>query len=191
MTVYVDNVQIPAAVQSGVVTHDSMWSHLTADTQDELHEFAHQLGLKRSYFQPGKAIGDKEPVTWHYDVTKGMRFKALKLGAQEIDNAGLADLMARRRAELDGPQKPAVEPPYPPPCHPGIPGNHQNATPQLLDRLAGEAFRDRRHDEAIGYLSLARMAFPDLADHWTDRESQVRAAIARRAPAQPELEAGA
>ena len=103
MTVYVDNVQIPAAIQNGAVTHDSTWSHLTADTQDELHAFALCLGLKRSYFQPGKSYCGKESVAWHYDVTKGMRLKALNMGAQEITGVQMAELLESRRAGRDTP----------------------------------------------------------------------------------------
>src|SRR5450755_2947507 len=66
--IYVDNVQIPAAIKNGPVTHDTTWSHLTADSQDELHVFARRLGLKRSYFQPGTSYGGKPSVAWHYDV---------------------------------------------------------------------------------------------------------------------------
>jgi hypothetical protein len=81
MTVYVDRVRIPARVGR----HDARWSHLTADTEDELHEFAARLGLRRGYFQPGKALGGHPSVAWHYDVTEGKRRQALSMGAQEIE----------------------------------------------------------------------------------------------------------
>ena len=48
MTVYVDDAHIPATVGR----HTSSWCHLTADSPEELHEFAGRLGLRRSYFQP-------------------------------------------------------------------------------------------------------------------------------------------
>jgi hypothetical protein len=55
------------------------WCHLTSDTsEEELHEFAARLGLKREWFQ-----GD------HYDLTEGKRMQALKLGAQIVDGAEL------------------------------------------------------------------------------------------------------
>lgn len=76
MTVYVDDAAIPTSVPNGSVTHTSTWSHLTADTKDELHAFAvGKLGLKKSYFQ------DKPRGLWHYDVTKSKRDQALRLGA--------------------------------------------------------------------------------------------------------------
>lgn len=43
MTVYVDDMPIPAR-----------WSHLMADTDEELHRFAASIGLRRSWAQyPG------------------------------------------------------------------------------------------------------------------------------------------
>jgi hypothetical protein len=73
MTVYVDDARIPARVGRW----DSSWSHLFADTQDELHAFAARLGLRRSWFQDptvtGKPLaakpGSRAAENWHYDVT--------------------------------------------------------------------------------------------------------------------------
>lgn len=78
MTVYVDDASIQATVPNGRISHTSKWSHLTADTKDELHAFAAKLGLRRSYFQ------DKPNGLWHYDVTEGKRRQAIRLGAVEI-----------------------------------------------------------------------------------------------------------
>ena len=52
--------------------------HLLADTEDELDLFALELGLRKSW----KA----HPGTYkvHYDLTKGMRVKAIKLGAKVL-----------------------------------------------------------------------------------------------------------
>lgn len=72
MAVYVDNAFIPAQLTG----RPALWSHLTADTATELHQMAQDLGLKRSWFQ------DKR--TPHYDVTKTVRAKAIKLGAIPI-----------------------------------------------------------------------------------------------------------
>ena len=44
MTVYVDDARIPATVRNGSRSHTSAWCHLTADTREELHEFAARLG---------------------------------------------------------------------------------------------------------------------------------------------------
>jgi hypothetical protein len=80
VTVYVDDAGIPAEVtdqQSGR-RYDRRWSHLTADTKGELHEFAARLGLQRRWFQ------DKPYGLWHYDVTAAKREQAIRLGATPI-----------------------------------------------------------------------------------------------------------
>jgi hypothetical protein len=75
MTVYVDNFRVPARV--GRIS--SRWSHLTADTPEELHAFAEQIGLLRAWYQ------DKGDGRWHYDVTDSKRAVAIVAGAKEID----------------------------------------------------------------------------------------------------------
>lgn len=52
-------------------------SHLFADTEAELHEFAQKIGLKRSWFQDHNMLP-------HYDVTTSMREKAIGLGAVKV-----------------------------------------------------------------------------------------------------------
>lgn len=74
MTVYVDDAYIPARV--GRLA--ARWCHLTADTKDELHDFAQSIGLRRAWFQ------DKPGGRWHYDVTEGLRAKAVIRGAQPV-----------------------------------------------------------------------------------------------------------
>lgn len=74
MTVYVDNMLTNATV--GRTT--SRWSHLFADTPEELAAFAKKLRLKSAWLQyPGTF---KE----HYDVTDKVRTKALQLGAVNL-----------------------------------------------------------------------------------------------------------
>ena len=88
MTVYVDDSRIPARVGR----HDTRWSHLFADTEDELHAFAARLGLRRSWFQdpvkvgkPFKARpGSRAAQNWHYDVTESKRRQAVSMGAVEV-----------------------------------------------------------------------------------------------------------
>ena len=91
MTTYVDDMLMAAEVRNGNTEHRSRWSHLTADTVEELHEFAvRKLGLKRSWFRDGR-----HP---HYDLTEGMRYKALRLGAQPVEyGQSRASRGARRR----------------------------------------------------------------------------------------------
>ena len=68
MTVYVD--------QSRWRLGRMIMCHMMADTEEELHEMAAKLGLKREWFQPHRP---------HYDICKTKRALALKLGAVEED----------------------------------------------------------------------------------------------------------
>ena len=97
MAVYVDDSNIQATIPNGRARHTSQWSHLFADTQEELHEFAERLGLRRSYFQPGKPRGDGSPSPhWHYDVTAGKRQQAIRLGAQPVTWRESTEIMRER-----------------------------------------------------------------------------------------------
>lgn len=83
MTVYVDDMQRPARVGRLVAT----WSHLTADTKEELHAFAEKLGLQRKWFQEGS------PGLWHYDVTESKRSAAIRMGAEQISYLNTEDFL--------------------------------------------------------------------------------------------------
>lgn len=105
MTVYVDDARIPARVGR----LESRWSHLFGDTTDELHAFAQQLGLRRSWFQdpvksgkPKARPGSRAAQNWHYDVTEGKRRQAVALGAVEVGwREAVAIIDARYRAEQE------------------------------------------------------------------------------------------
>lgn len=87
MTVYVDDMRKPATV--GRLT--ARWSHLTADTDEELHGFAAELGLPRRAAQ--------FPGTWksHYDVTDITRNLAIARGAVAIGYRSTEAVAALRR----------------------------------------------------------------------------------------------
>jgi hypothetical protein len=74
--IYVDDLrEYPESViKPGARKYGARWAHLTADTREELHAFAEQLGLKRSWFQEHRTL-------WHYDLTPAKWKKAMKLGA--------------------------------------------------------------------------------------------------------------
>lgn len=74
MAVYVDDMLMEATV-NGVT---SRWSHLFADTTEELVMFAWKLRLSQAWIQ--------YPGTWkeHFDLTKMVRLKALGLGAINV-----------------------------------------------------------------------------------------------------------
>lgn len=74
MAVYVDDMRWPATV--GRVK--GVWSHLMADTSEELHAFAARLGLRREWVQ------HEGLATEHYDVTEPKRQLAIRLGAEPI-----------------------------------------------------------------------------------------------------------
>jgi hypothetical protein len=94
VTVYVDDWRQRATV--GPVT--DRWSHLTADTTAELHHFAAALGLRKSWFQ----AHPRDPLRDHYDVTDGVRHRAIALGAVPVTWRQAARARRHRR-EASGP----------------------------------------------------------------------------------------
>lgn len=73
MAVRVDELRVYPGAR-GIFSRGSC--HLFADSDDELHEFAAKIGMKREWFQPHR-------VANHYDLTPRRRAAALKLGAAE------------------------------------------------------------------------------------------------------------
>ena len=95
MAVYVDDFRVP--------WRGDKWSHLIADTSEELHAFAARLGLHRSRFQHKPA----RPWKDHYDVPEAKRQQAIGLGARPIPVAQAAQIVqARRRALREAPTSP-------------------------------------------------------------------------------------
>lgn len=90
MTVYVDDMFRPAQLQG----RPAKWSHLFADTTEELLAFGRTLGLREEWLQ------HKGTHREHFDVTTEKRTQAIRLGAEAItyprDVAGLID---RRRGQ--------------------------------------------------------------------------------------------
>jgi hypothetical protein len=60
--------------------------HLVGDTEEELHDFADKLGLKRKWFQKHRRLN-------HYDLTKKKRAKAVRMGAVEITRKEIVAMM--------------------------------------------------------------------------------------------------
>ena len=85
MAVYVDNVRVK--------WHGRLWCHLVADTLEELHEFAHQLDLKKSWFQHAASYP-------HYDVTIEVRQIALRKGAKAGSRAEIITCARTMKAQL-------------------------------------------------------------------------------------------
>lgn len=66
--------------------------HLLADTDDELHAMAAKIGVARRWHQKAGTPHS------HYDICLSKRAKAVKLGAVEIDRAGVANIIKTKRA---------------------------------------------------------------------------------------------
>jgi len=103
--IYVDDARIPARVR-GLA---GRWSHLIADTPEELHAFAERLGLRREWFQDpcvdGKleaTPGSRAAESWHYDVIDRKRELAIRLGAKPI---GIRDIGPIIDARFEAAQK--------------------------------------------------------------------------------------
>jgi hypothetical protein len=59
------------------------WCHMVTDSSpEELHDFAHRLGLHRDRFQQHERLP-------HYDLRPHMREKALELGAEAVSSKEL------------------------------------------------------------------------------------------------------
>lgn len=98
MTVYIDDACLPGRGRRFV----GRWSHLTADTRDELHAFADQLADLRWSFHDGLAW-------WRYDVARQLYARAVELGAQKITVAQWAAIAETRAAVAMGAPASQVE----------------------------------------------------------------------------------
>jgi len=100
MTVFVDDFRVPARVGGT----SGRWSHLTADTKEELLAFAERIGLKRAWFQEKCKYGKCDPCPhWHFDVTDSKRTEAIATGARQVSLADFGALIsARRKAMREG-----------------------------------------------------------------------------------------
>lgn len=91
MTAYVDDMRRSAVVGS---TRGS-WSHLFADSHDELMAFARRLRLRPEWIQHEGTHRE------HFDVTEPARQRALGMGARLLSYPhGTAEFLAARRAAL-------------------------------------------------------------------------------------------
>ncbi len=160
MTVYVDDARIPAKVGK----LERCWSHLMADTPEELHAFAAQLGLKRSWFQ------DHRPF-WHYDVTDGMRQRALALGAQPVTS--------REAVQLPHFHRGAAEP--------ALAGSQALSGPEQADAwslAAREHWQAGRLAQAAAYNRACRSADPGRAALWQTRAARLLDAASHQSQAE-------
>lgn len=85
MPVYVDN---PAHAYRRMIM-----CHMIADTLDELHAMADEIGVARRWFQ-------KDASFPHYDICKSKRALAVKKGAVEVTMRELVSHMKRIRVSI-------------------------------------------------------------------------------------------
>ena len=69
------------------------YCHLLADSREELHAMADQLGMPRRFFQ-------EHPWRWHYDLPEHLRTDAVRFGAREVSMHEVGALLRARRARL-------------------------------------------------------------------------------------------
>lgn len=87
MSVYVDEMR--PCVRTGKWRYDRS-CHLTADSVEELQEFARLIYLSRYWFQ-------NKPELPHYDLTYGVRIRAVAYGTIEVDSKKNSELMRKNR----------------------------------------------------------------------------------------------
>jgi uncharacterized protein DUF4031 len=85
MAVYVDD--------SRIRWRGREWSHLIADTTEELHAFATRLGLERAWCHRTPA----RPWKDHYDLPEGKRQVAIHQGARPITSREAAQMLRAKR----------------------------------------------------------------------------------------------
>jgi Protein of unknown function (DUF4031) len=100
MTVYVYQFggQGPRAM---TVARARPWFGLTADTEDELHPFASELGLPRQLYRPRMSGSEVLPLVGHYDLDGEERDRAVDLGANPLTTRQ-HDKMLRQLASEHG-----------------------------------------------------------------------------------------
>jgi Ser/Thr protein kinase RdoA (MazF antagonist) len=86
VAVYVDDLRVPWRGRE--------WSHLTADSPEELHEFAARLGIPKRGFHHNP----ERPWKDHYDLPEAVREEALRLGAKPITRRQAVRMLREKRA---------------------------------------------------------------------------------------------
>lgn len=68
--------------------------HMTADTIDELETMARRLSLKPSWLQ-------NQGNHLHYDICKGNRIHAIRLGAVQVSSRTIARVARQLKRDVD------------------------------------------------------------------------------------------
>jgi hypothetical protein len=94
MAVYVDDVRLPFGRM--------IMCHMWADTLDELLAMADRIGVQRKWIQghPTPSFGKHRMASWvHFDISLGMKSKAIAAGAILTDMYGPSEHTARLRGD--------------------------------------------------------------------------------------------
>jgi hypothetical protein len=83
MAVYVDDMRAQF--------RNMIMCHMVADTLDELHQMADQIGIQRKWFQSGR-----HP---HYDICLTKRAKTIRFGAKEITQVEAVNVIRRSQGK--------------------------------------------------------------------------------------------
>ena len=92
VSVYVDTLRSNGWVLRGRRVQNC---HMLADTLDELHAMARQVGMRIEWFQPSPPASAD-----HYDLTARRRADAVAHGAIELDDEALVKLLRSRRRSV-------------------------------------------------------------------------------------------
>jgi hypothetical protein len=86
--------------QRGYRSYEPPWFGLTADTEDELHSLAENIGLYRHFYRPRIVRGTTLPVVGHYDLDEGERDRAVAMGARPVTARRHAKMLRQRIRQL-------------------------------------------------------------------------------------------
>jgi hypothetical protein len=84
--------------QRGYRSYEPPWFGLTADTEDELHCLAENIGLYRHFYRPRIVRG--ATVVGHYDLDEGERDRAVAMGAKPVTARRHARMLRQRMSQL-------------------------------------------------------------------------------------------
>ena len=104
MAVYVDDLCLRADVPDGAKVVRGRWSHLFADTEDELRAFGTSIGLNQAWIQhPGRPQAC-------FEVTAGIRQRAIAAGARPVTWQQAGEVAAQRARQAPVPAGPGPRP---------------------------------------------------------------------------------
>jgi hypothetical protein len=92
MSVYVDRIRTHGGVKGRAARLGKQWSHLFADTPEELDAFAARIGMR---YEWGQHRG--VPGRFHYDVTPFRRQLAIEAGAEEVDDRPMIAILKMQK----------------------------------------------------------------------------------------------